>query len=191
MSKTTQRQHYRRLRDSIPADLAKLWSQQIVNDLLQNLSRRSLDGTIYLYHPLQGEPDLLSFLRQARLHIALPRVQFGANMTFHLWSPGDELIESSLGLMEPISTALEMIPKPGDVAVVPAIAIDQNGARLGFGGGYYDRWLSRHLQGLSLIVGVVFPPCFCSGSLKTEPHDIAVDLCLTGEQTVNFCDTHN
>jgi len=191
MSKTIQRQHYRRLRDSIPADLAKLWSQQIVNELLQNLRYRSLDGTIYLYHPLQGEPDLLSSLCQSRLHIALPRMQFGANMTFHLWSPGDELIESSLGIMEPAATALEMIPKPGDVAVVPSIAIDQHGGRLGFGGGYYDRWLRRYRQGLSLVVGVVFPPCLCSGSLKTEPHDIAVDLCLTGEQTVNFCDTHN
>lgn len=189
MSKVIQRQHYRKLRASIPVELATLWSRQIACDLQKNLRSIAFDGTIYLYHPLQGEPDLLSFLTQARFHIALPRVQIGTNMTFHLWSPGDELIESPLGLMEPASTALEVAPRSGDVAVVPSVAIDQNGRRLGFGGGYYDRWLGRYRRELGLIIGAVFPPCYCPLLLEIEPHDIPVDLCLTGDQTVKFSDT--
>jgi 5-formyltetrahydrofolate cyclo-ligase len=190
MSKAIQRQHYRKLRALIPRESATLWSSQIACDLQKDLRNIDFDGTIYLYHPLQGEPDLLSFLAGSRFHIALPRVQIGKNMTFHLWSPGDELMESPLGLMEPPSTAIELVPRTGDVAVVPSIAIDQDGRRLGFGGGYYDRWLSRYRRELSLIIGAVFPPCYCPRLLEIEPHDIAVDLCLTGEQTVKFFDTH-
>lgn len=121
--------------------------------------------------------------------MALPRVQFGSNMTFSLWSPSDPLIESSLGILEPSERSLEMSPSYGDVAVVPAIAIDLKGQRLGFGGGYYDRWLSAHRSRLKLIIGVVFPTCFSTEAFQSEPHDISVDLCLTGEQCVNISDT--
>lgn len=189
MSKSTQRHHYRKLRASIPSDRANFWSKQITEDLLQLLRLRGFQGTIFLFKALRGEPDLLSFLSDARLHIALPRVQIDANMTFHLWPHGDELVESSLGLMEPSPSALEIVPRLGDVAVVPSIAIDRFGRRLGFGGGYYDRWLGHHRSQLNLIIGVVFPPCYSLDVLETEPHDIAVDLCLTGEQTVKFRDT--
>lgn len=82
-----------------------------------------------------------------------------------------------------------MSPSYGDVAVVPAIAIDLKGQRLGFGGGYYDRWLSAHRSRLKLIIGVVFPTCFSTEAFQSEPHDISVDLCLTGEQCVNISDT--
>lgn len=189
MSKIEQRQIYRKLRASIPSELAAEWSRQITRDLLQILRYRAFDGTIYLYDALEGEPDLLSHLKQARFHIALPRVQMASNMTFHLWSHGDQLIESSLGLKEPSRASIETSPRPGDVAIVPSIAIDHKGCRLGFGGGFYDRWLARYRQDLALVIGVVFPPCFCQDPIEVEPHDMMVDLCLTGEQTVQFHDT--
>lgn len=189
MSKTAQRQIYRKLRASIPTDLAAEWSRQITHDLLQILRHRAFEGTIYLYKALKGEPDILFHLKQARFHIALPRVEVASKMTFHLWTHGDELVESPLGLMEPVKTAIETFPKPGDVAIVPSMAIDREGRRLGFGGGFYDRWLSRHRQDLALVIGVVFPPCFCQDPIEAEPHDMTVDLCLTGEQTVQFYDT--
>ena len=188
MSKVAQRQYYRKIRAAIPANHSMLWSERIANELLQALRARRFDGTVFLFKALQGEPDILPFLKDARLHIALPRVQSEGNMTFHLWSPGDDFIESPQGLKEPSPMALELVPREGDVAIVPSIAIDQFGRRLGFGGGYYDRWLSSHRRRLSLIIGTVFPPCFSSEPLATEAHDVDVDWCLTGEQTVNFRD---
>jgi len=119
-----------------------------------------------------------------RCHIALPRIGSDNELKFHYWAPQDSLVASNFGIMEPEIHAPIVNPRPGDVAVVPALAIDVFGQRLGFGRGYYDRWLARHRQDLSLVIGSVLPPCRASDPLPAEPHDIPVDLCLTLEQSV-------
>jgi 5-formyltetrahydrofolate cyclo-ligase len=189
MSKIAYRQHFRKLRSSISAELSVSWSQKITHDLLRILHARGFEGTLFLFKPLPGEPDLLSFLPMTRFHIALPRILPSYDLAFHAWFSGDPLIKSHRGLWEPSALVTELRPQSGDIVVVPSIAIDSRGHRLGFGGGYYDRWLALHRPRLELAVGVVFPPCYFEGLFLSEPHDIPMDLCLTGEQTVKFCNT--
>jgi len=110
-------------------------------------------------------------------------------MNFYLWATGDQLVKSSFGVYEPLPDAIAVSPQKGDVVLVPALAIDLRGRRLGFGGGYYDRWLARHRSAISQIIGVVFPPCFSTSEIVSEPHDIAVDLCVMPGQSVKFSDT--
>lgn len=189
MSKEKFRQHFRKIREAISSDLAAEWSSQIASRLVRHLRQSSFEGTLFAFKSLRGEPDLLPYLSVLRSHVALPRIGISGSMNFHLWATGDRLVKSAFGVYEPLPEAVMVSPKMGDIILVPALAIDFNGRRLGFGGGYYDRWLARHRSAISQIIGVVFPPCFSTVPIISEPHDIAVDLCVMPGQSVNFFDT--
>lgn len=189
MSKENFRQHYRKIRTVIEPHVAADWSLQIAIRLIRHLRDSNFKGTIFAFKSLKGEPDLLSHLEVLRSHLALPRVGISGAMNFHLWATGDQLVKSSFGVYEPLPEAIAVSPQVGDVVVVPALAIDLKGHRLGFGGGYYDRWLAQHRSVISQIIGVVFPPCFSLTPIGSEAHDIAVDLCVMPGQSVKFSDT--
>jgi 5-formyltetrahydrofolate cyclo-ligase len=80
----------------------------------------------------------------ARLHseghrLALPVMQGkGRPLLFRAWAPGDATATVEWGISEPLSTAAQVYP---DVVLVPLLAFDAHGYRLGYGGGYYDRSL--------------------------------------------------
>lgn len=65
--------------------------------------------------------------------------------------------------------------KPCDVTVVPLIAFDTDLNRIGFGGGYYDRYLSRNT---TRAIGIAFDEQQCDG-IEPEPTDIALDMIIT------------
>lgn len=184
MKKRSLRQHFIKIRASIEADSARAWSKQMAEYLLVELSRRSFNGTLFIYSAIKGEPDLLSHLRECEYPIALPRAMDSGAMDFHLWSASQQLSPGKFGIEEPSDGALLVFPCPGDVAIVPAVAIDAEGHRLGWGAGYYDRWLSAHRPKFLFIAGAVFPPCLSRNLFPNDPHDIAVDFCLKTDLSV-------
>ena len=94
------------------------------------------------FWPIGGEIDLTPLLRAlaARGHaIALP-VVVGRDrpLVFRAWREGDEMSEGAWGIREPLERAPEIAPR---VLLVPLLAFDRAGYRLGYGGGFYDRSL--------------------------------------------------
>lgn len=94
------------------------------------------------YWPIQGEMDprpLLTRLLRQGCRCALPViVECELPLMFREWRLGDALEKGPFGTSEPGPAAAEIIP---DVLVVPLLAFDLRGYRLGYGGGYYDRTL--------------------------------------------------
>ncbi len=95
------------------------------------------------FWPLGGEVDLRPLLRDwhdRRRTALLPRV-VGPDqpLRFHRWTPTTRLDRSALGVEEPTMTAPEHLP---EVVLVPFLAVDRLGYRLGYGGGFYDRTLA-------------------------------------------------
>ena len=90
------------------------------------------------YWPVRGEIDprplLLALGRPIALPVTGPR---GTALTFRLWQPGDALTAGPFGLSEPAGP-----PAEPDVLLVPLLAYDARGNRLGYGGGYYDRTIA-------------------------------------------------
>lgn len=89
----------------------------------------------------------------------------------------EELVTGHFGILEPLGATW---PGEIDTVLVPGLAFDLAGNRLGFGAGYYDRFLdeSRPLQ----VIGVGFDWQVVS-QLPAEPHDIAMDWVVTDRRT--------
>lgn len=92
------------------------------------------------------DPEPAEDLLRRRGHqIALPVTPpIGQPLTFRLWAPGEPLITHRFGMREPAPSAAEV--RPG-VLLVPLLAFDRQGHRLGYGGGYYDRTLAQLRSG--------------------------------------------
>jgi 5-formyltetrahydrofolate cyclo-ligase len=121
--------------------------------------------------------ELIAALREKQIVVASPKINAAGEMVFVEFSP--VLQKSELGFMEPIET-LEVMNL--ELVIMPALAIDRAGRRLGRGGGFFDRFLS----GFSGIrVALVFDEEVVD-SLPSEPHDQPVDYALTPKRTIQF-----
>jgi 5-formyltetrahydrofolate cyclo-ligase len=111
-------------------------------------------GVVSAYYPMAGEiwPLRLMAALKARGHsLALPVMQGKADpLVFRTWAPGDELIAGVWGIRQPAPSQPAVLP---DILLVPLLAFDRAGYRLGYGGGYFDRTL-RDLRGRKPILAV-------------------------------------
>lgn len=133
-------------------------------------------SVVALYASLDDEPQTRGLIeRLSRSHtVVLPKVD-GDEMDFYEYSP-DSISVGAFGIEEP-EGGRKVSPDEIDAIVVPARAYTADGARLGRGRGYYDRYMSR--QGFRAVkIGV----CFAEqtvGHIPAEPHDIAVDMVVS------------
>ena len=117
-----------------------------------------------LYHPIQGEVNLAPFWEIWPGVMALPTV-VGEDLIFRAWHPGDPLMRGPFGIPQPQNTVPPVIP---DILMVPCLGVDAAGHRLGYGRGYYDRYLASHPETRS--IGVVFLVQIIP-ALPAEKHD--------------------
>ena len=99
-------------------------------------------GVVSAYYPMAGEiwPLRLMAALKAKGHaLALPVMQGKSDpLLFRAWAPGDELIAGVWGIRQPAPSQPVVLP---DILLVPLLAFDIQGYRLGYGGGYFDRTL--------------------------------------------------
>ena len=116
------------------------------------------DDVVSGYWPIRDELDirrLLTGLTEQGIQCALPVVVAPDKpLLFRRWQPGLELVQRPFGLSEPPETARDLTPR---VLLVPLLAVDGRGNRLGYGGGYYDRTLIHLRQSVPIVaVGMAF-----------------------------------
>ena len=136
--------------------------------------------TIAGYAAMPDEVDpstLLSEARHAGRRIALPRVEAdGTTMTFRVAEEDLEL--HPLGFRQPAADSSPIVPSEIDVILVPALAVDLRGHRLGYGGGFYDRTLPT--LGHATAVALVFHFQLMA-ELPNTSGDVAVQFVVTDE----------
>jgi 5-formyltetrahydrofolate cyclo-ligase len=111
--------------------------------------------TILAYFSFRQEPDLSSLFTDTRYRWGFPRC-IEKNLSWHIWKPGDKLETGAYGIIEPSTDAPIIDHSEVDLILVPCVACDYQGYRLGYGGGYYDRMLSSPQWKAKPTIGIVF-----------------------------------
>jgi 5-formyltetrahydrofolate cyclo-ligase len=141
-------------------------------------------AAVSFYWPMGDEADprlLAAQLAQRGHKLALPVVvKKGAPLVFRLWRDGEALVEHAFGMHEPAASAAAVTP---DVLLVPLLAFDARGHRLGYGGGFYDRTLAA-LE-TKLAVGVAYAGQE-TGELPIHERDHALDMVVTEKGVRRF-----
>lgn len=115
------------------------------------------------------------------VRVALPRIANG-DLEARTWRPGEPTTTTSFGAQEPEGgTVLD--PADIDVVVTPAVVFDRAGGRVGYGGGYYDRFLPRTRPG-AFRLGAAFGLQLVDGELPEGHFDLRVDAVVTESETV-------
>lgn len=170
--KAALRRAARDARRSVDEDDRRFASARIVARLiaLRELARAD---TVALFAPTEEEPDLAEFaaaLAARGVRTVWPRVVGdGLELATGALAPGFR------GIGEPDGAAVD--PRLVDALLVPGVAFDPHGARLGRGGGHYDRLLAA-VDPEALRVGVAFA-CQVVPAIPHEAHDRGVDLVVT------------
>ncbi len=160
----------------------------------QALRRRVLDAAplppgavVAGYWPMRGEIDVLpvlSVLAERGQVTALPVViERKAPLVFRRWAPGDALEDGIYGTRHPLAEAEEVRPV---CLLVPLLAFDRQGVRLGYGGGFYDRTLAAlRAAGPVVAVGVAYAGQEVD-ALPAEPHDERLDWVITEKEVISI-----
>ena len=147
-------------------------------------SKASVIASYISYGDEPNTQDLNKALLQAGKDLYLPRV-VGDNLEWVLWSgSSDQLVSSKLSkqLLEPTGQALTDLSLI-ELIIVPALRIDRSGYRLGQGGGFYDRALSK-LSAWS--IGLIHPDEISGVELPREDFDVALKAAATPDLILRF-----
>jgi len=135
------------------------------------------------YYPSNHEIDdldMLNFLRNKNVNISLPIIRENYQMDFFEWTNKDPLKINKYGIAEPISTK-KVYP---DIIFVPLVAYDSDMNRLGYGGGFYDRYLEK-IEKIKKILKIGLG--FSYQELKKIPinkYDKGLDLIITEKKII-------
>lgn len=162
---------------SLPTAISALLFKQPPGPLRELIPDGAIIG---LYHATEAEAPAASYARyflEAGHQVALPRItKSGGEMEFRAHAdPFDEsdLETGPFGLMQPSGDADVMTP---DIVFVPLLGFTDSGARLGQGGGFYDRWLASHPE--ALAIGLAWDMQLVE-DLPVEPHDVPLAAIVT------------
>jgi 5-formyltetrahydrofolate cyclo-ligase len=126
---------------------------------------------------------LLEALHTRGVRVALPRIVDG-DMESHAYAPGDAVSETSFGAREP-SAGEKLDPLALDVVLTPGVAFDRSGRRVGYGGGFYDRFFSRTRPD-TFRIGIGFDLQLIEGDLPSGHFDLGLDAIVTESGAVRF-----
>jgi 5-formyltetrahydrofolate cyclo-ligase len=130
---------------------------------------------ILAYLPIKGEVDLTSLLHDHTGKVwAAPRIKPGGLMDFHKYDPV-RLTSHSFGMLEPDRDCPIIAPEQVQLALVPGLAFDRKGWRLGYGGGFYDRFLANYR---GITAGIAYQALLLD-NIPHASHDIPMQYLIT------------
>ncbi|MDD6206665.1 5-formyltetrahydrofolate cyclo-ligase [Succinivibrio sp.] len=160
----------------------------ILKTIMQmNVFKRTVNVASYI--SLSGElctQDMNEYF-MTRHHLCLPYMVTGqkGKMDFYSFKKGDELVENRFHILEPKNQPENLVSEDKiDVIIVPLVAFDNKGNRMGMGGGYYDRMLKK-VRKDCLVIGVAYEFQLVD-ELLVEEWDMPMDIVITEKNCYEF-----
>ncbi|MFO7830425.1 MAG: 5-formyltetrahydrofolate cyclo-ligase [Desulfuromonadaceae bacterium] len=187
-TKANLRQHHLRQRKRMVSSQVRDLSWQVQRRVL-DLSLFAKAHTVGLYAPLGNEVDTQLLCKEANEHgtvIAYPGV-VQQNMEFVRYAEDCAWVPGAFGILEPqLETPgyseCVIEPEKFDIIIVPGVAFDRFGNRLGYGKGFYDRYLPQ-CRAQCVFIGLAYD-FQLEDRLPCERHDVYLDYVITNKETV-------
>ena len=148
---------------------------KIFKEIKKNISKKKIIGG---YYPVNFEIDILDFLEKLEakgMQLSLPVVKKNNEMDFYGWSTKNLLKLNKYGIPEP-----EQIKKVfPDIILVPLVAFDSRLYRIGYGGGYYDRYIEKLSNKKNLLKIGIAHSCQKINRVPTNKYDKKLDIIIT------------
>jgi 5-formyltetrahydrofolate cyclo-ligase len=199
MNKVDLRREFLSKRKALMSDEVNYRSQLIADHFFAYLEQNNLADTpttIHIFLPIKRHNEVNTWLIIERIWLAYSHLfisvpvtdEYNYQLINYTIFPTTPFIENRLGIPEPaIGSRYETNPEQISIVLVPLLAFDLQGNRVGYGGGYYDRFLSEQVPG-SLKIGLSFfdPVEQIDG---IEITDSKLDVCITYKQLYSFIST--
>lgn len=172
------RAYYRKKRAELSHEARELLDIAICSNVSELPIIKNAD-TVLVFYPVKNEPNILPLIK--KLYASNKRVAFpisnrdDCTLTFKYVSDPCDMVMGAYNIPEPPCDALDVEDLSNSVCIVPALVFDRHGYRIGYGKGYYDRFLID-FKGKSL--GIAYSD-FLIDDLPFEPTDISVDMIIT------------
>ena len=171
------RKKYLNLRKNKYFNIDKSFFLPLINMIRNKFKKKKIK--VALYYPSNFELNVLKILDYRNFsnqEILLPVTEKNNLMNFFSWEKNEVLYVGKFGILEPRKT----IPKIPDLILVPILAFDKNKYRLGYGKGFYDRYLNRYLKKFKniLTVGIAFS-FQRQDNLPISQKDVKLDYIIT------------
>ncbi len=140
--------------------------------------KKDIGKVIGGYYPYNYEVDvieILANLEKQNYKISLPKIKKNSQMDFYCWSSQDPLQINKYGIPEPAS-GKKIVP---NILLVPLVAFDKNCNRIGYGGGYYDRYIKKIKKIITIGLGYSFQRI---NQIPADKYDVKLDFIVTNEK---------
>ena len=180
-SKSILRKQYKLRRASLfVSDADKKKADDAIKEYFISLKKSHNISVFLIYVSFRDEVDtkeLIEYLLSSGGKVAVPRCYDNGRMEFFVISSLENLRTSAYGILEPEDDErFRVTDFENSLCIVPGLAFDSSGMRIGYGGGYYDRFLEKHENMIS--VGFCYD-LLIEKSVLTEKHDRKVDYIIT------------
>lgn len=180
MCKNSLRRKYRQLRNEIPLHLRQS-AESVVTQRVTALKAFGECDTLFAFISTKSEVStdgIISAAFELNKQVAVPLVLNIEKMCFIYISSLSDLKEGNFGIREPKYNIEKLaVPTEHSLMLVPGLAFDKSLNRLGYGGGFYDRYMSENSAPLK--VGIGFSVQYSEEALPRDEYDLPLDILIT------------
>jgi len=161
---------------SLDPNLKRSWDRVLSDQLIEGIKHLGVQR-IHCFVSTPSEFDtreIISYCWEASIQVHIPKIEPHGQMSHWRYQKGQELIAGPKGILEP-ANGLLMTEEP-ELIIVPGLAFSRDGKRIGYGGGYYDRFLSNKKDIPKWCIAYSF---MLRDEIPSEDFDIIVDKVFT------------
>ncbi|MBD1173805.1 5-formyltetrahydrofolate cyclo-ligase [Pelagibacterales bacterium SAG-MED01] len=179
MNKSQIRKKILKLRKQNNFKKLKIDFKHILKILKKNKITGKFVGGYYPYNYEVDAINILNIFEKQKYHISLPKIKKKSQMDFFSWSIKDPLTINKYGIPEPVSNKI-IYPS---ILLVPLVAFDKNLNRIGYGGGFYDRYIKKRKKNNKIItIGLAYSFQKVR-EIPINKYDIKLDFIVTDKES--------